>query len=106
MGPRWRWARLRWRPPCVPPDAGSDRTGPPDTTRQRGGEARSAANTEPQDSQGDAIAPEPCCRRHPRRHACWSLVVADVGVLIGGVGQVLPDDVRQQLFGMLVSLLT
>lgn len=105
MTPRWRWARLRGRPPSRP-DAENGRTGPPDTTRQRGGEARPTANTEPQDSPVNANSAEPCCRRHSRCHACWSHVLAEIGVLIGGVGQVLPDDAWQHSLEVLVNMLT
>jgi hypothetical protein len=106
MAPRWRWTRTRWRRTLTPSEEETGRTGPPDTTLQRGGEARSTANTEPQDSQHDANAVEPCCRGRRRWRASWSLVLADIGVLIGGVGQVLPESARQQLFDLLAQLLT
>jgi len=106
MRSRWLWARRHRRLPGESAETADSRTGSPDTTRQRGREARSTANAGPQDSHCDASPPEPCCRQPSGGRTSWPLVLANLGVFMGGLGQVLPDDARQQLLEVLIKLLT
>lgn len=104
-----RRPRYRRQPLCSPALFRShETTGPPDTTLARGGEAR-PANSWDEDSQLEATVPDACCRRRGRRgrpSARWSRVLADIGVFLGGVAIVVPDDVGQRLVEFLVGLLS
>jgi hypothetical protein len=102
-----RRVRRRRRPPCSCGDpSGNRRTGSPDTTLARGGEARPAISKH-EESQAEATSCDASCRcaahRAGRRIA---LAIASVLIVLCDVFRFLPEDLQEKIYTVLVALLT
>lgn len=74
--------------------------GLPDTALEREEEARPAISW-PEESQNDRSVSHGSCRRARR----WTIMLADLGVFLGGVAAVVPDEVRSAALENLMHLL-
>src|SRR5687768_12249513 len=96
--------RVRWRrrPPCSCGDPSrNERTGSPDTTLERGGEARPAIS-EGEDSQVDATSCDGSCRcasRHSGRRI--ALAIASAVIVLCDAFRLLPADLQERIYTVL-----